>query len=721
MAPRMLASLSALLLASGLAHAQQGEAASVPLPPVNVNSAAAAIPPAYASQAQTHTENADFGPLGTRSIQDAPYSITVVPEDVIVNQQARQVNDILKYLPCVEIRDQQGFDISRPQCRGFQGTVVQNTRMDGLNIIGTTAIAAENLSSVQVFGGLAASLYGPETPAGVFNYVLKRPTEAPIFRYVESFDSQGVFTEQIDAGGFTGPDNRIGYRINLVHGQGESYVQDSYVNRTLGSAAIDYHIDNQTVIETNYDHYAVDGTGLPGSIVYDGGKSTILPRPPNPTQQGIGQPGAGVNLRSDTGLVKFKHDFNNDWHLEIGGLYENAVRNLYGITNTMTNNSGNFTVTKNFNAVPRFTIASNSAALNGRFDVLGTTNELTIGTNGFYNGMYTYRNSIAQALGNSSLANPLIFPLPAVPANGGQFKSGYLFNQSIITGDTMHFNDQLAVQGVLSTSFLSSKSFAVSGATTSANSENGVVSPTVSLIYKPIPKLTTYFTYSNSVEQGETAPTNAANPNVILAPYHDASYEVGAKYAVFDNLLVTLDGFRMTRPLAFADPVTDIFQVEGTQRNYGIELFAQGSVTPELSVLGGVTWIDARLLGTNNVTTNDKLVVGVPHYKSDMLADYHPVFFQGGALTAALHYESARAATNTNNSFADSFVTFDLGARYSTTFETHHATFRLQVINVSNTRYYVSVADGAIVGSPGANTAYLGAPRTFEASLELDF
>ena len=36
---------------------------------------------------------------------------------------------------------------------------------------GTTAVPAENLAGIQVLNGLAGSLYGPETPAGVFNYV----------------------------------------------------------------------------------------------------------------------------------------------------------------------------------------------------------------------------------------------------------------------------------------------------------------------------------------------------------------------------------------------------------------------------------------------------------------------------------------------------------------------------------------------------------------------
>ena len=48
-----------------------------------------------------------------------------------------------------------------------------------------------------------------------------------------------------------------------------------------------------------------------------------------------------------------------------------------------------------------------------------------------------------------------------------------------------------------------------------------------------------------------------------------------------------------------------------------------------------------------------------------------------------MHVESERAATNTNNSFAPSYATLDLGARYSTKFLTHFATLRFQVINVT--------------------------------------
>jgi iron complex outermembrane recepter protein len=671
-----------------------------------------------ATQPQYNTATVSLGPLGNRNLLDTPFSVTSIPQDLIDNLQVKTVTDALRYLPSVEIRNQQGFEVARPQSRGFQGSVVQATRLDGLNIIGTTAIPAENLSGIQVLNGLAGSLYGPATPAGVFNYVLKRPTDTPYASYTQGFDSTSVFTENIDVGGRT-PDGKVGYRFDVVHGEGESYVPESSTNRTLASGALDFHIDDRTVIETNFSHYETNVTGLPGSIVYFGKPSIVLPAAVDPAKLGYGQPGAGTDLITDTGLVKIKHEINNDWNFEIGGLYQDAVRNLFGITNTLTDKLGNYTVTKNFTAVPHFTIASNTASLNGRFDLFGFRNEVTIGTNGFFNGQYSYVNSIATVLGKSNLADPAVLPTQPIPNNGGQFKSAILSNQTIVTADTFHFNDQWAVQGVVSTSFLHSESFATTGAVTSNNSANGVVSPTVSLIYQPFSKLTVYATWANSVEQSDQAPAGTANVNQFLAPYQDQEYEVGVKYAVTPSLLATFALFHMTRPLAETDAVSNIFEVVGTQRNNGAELFLQGDIIPELSVFGGISYIDARLLDTGVATTDGRLVVGVPLFKADVALDYHPAFLQGFALTAGAHAEGERAATNTNNSFAPSYATFDTGVRFTKTIDKHIITARFQVLNIGNVFYYSSIADGNIVGSPGANTAYLGTPRTYMLSLQM--
>ena len=662
--------------------------------------------------------NADLGPLGTKAILDTPMLVTTVPEDLIVNMQARTVNDVLRYLPSVTVRNQQGYEVSRPQARGFQGSVVQDTRLDGLTLVGTTAIASEGLSGIQVLNGATGALYGPQPVAGVFNYQLKRPTDALLLRAVGSYDSGGVFTGEADLSDRTGP---LGYRLDVMHGEGESWVAQSHENRTLAQGDFDIHLGSHTVLELDASHYETEITGLPGSIVYFSGGSHILPPAPDPTTVGLGQPGGGTDLTTNLGLGKLKHDFGGGWNLELGLLYEHAFRGLYGITDTLTNDLGAYSVTKNFTAIPHYTIFSNMAALNGHVILLGLTNDLTLGTNGFINGQYSYPNSIAVNLGSSNLANPQILPTKPTPAGGAEYQSGRLQIQSLVAGDEIHVSPQWALQGILSTSFLNSTSWSKTGAVTSFDSESWVWSPTVSLIFKPTDGLSLYATYANSVEQGETAPAGTTNVTVILHPYRDTDYEAGVKYALAPDFLVAVDAFRMTRPLAQTVAATNVFQVIGTQRNWGAEVYGQGAISPDLSLLGGVTYVDARLEGSALPNTNDKRVVGVPNWKADLAADLHPRSLKGLAFTGAFHLEGDRAATNTNNSFAASYVTVDLGLRYSAALGGHHETVRLQVMNVGDTRYYTAIADGTIVGSPGANTAYIAPPRTVMANIEFDF
>ena len=721
-----LAVALAVVLAAGLptgalaAASTETPLAATPAETIDVHGRAP-----YASTAQFHANTAQLGPLGRTSILTAPVSVTVLTQDFLANQQLRTLNDALRALPSVEVRDQQGLEVSRPQSLGFQGTITENTRLDGLNVIGTTAIPVENLDSIQVLNGLGGALFGPETPAGVFDYILKRPTDAPLARLVGSFASDGLFTTEADVGGRVGSDGWLGYRVDLVHGEGEGFVDGSFADRTLGSADLDIHLDPDTVIQVDGSHYEDSVYGLPGGIVYDGAstsatsKSTLLPAAPDPTQRGLGQPGAGTDLVTDTGLVKIIHDFGSGWRLELGGLYQDARRNLFGITDTLTDNQGDDTATKNFTAIPHFTDGSNEASLNGHVTIAGMRDDLTLATNGFINDQYNFRNSILTKLGNSNLADPVIFPYEPIPSHGSQYLAGDLFQQSIIEADTLRLDRHWAIQAVFNESFLRSDSYGTTDAATSRGIVNGAFSPTVSGIWTPTSKVTAYFTYASSVEESDQAPTTAANPNAFLSPYHDEMVQAGLKYAPVATLLLTVDAFRMTRP--YATTLADnVFQVIGEQRDQGFETFAQGTLLPALSVLGGFTYIDPRLLDSGNQATAGGMIVGVPQWKSDVTLDWHPAFLHGFALTGSAHYESERAATDTNNSFAPQYATLDVGLRYAGHVLRHAVIAKLGASNVTDTHYYSSIADGNIVGSPGADTAYLGAPRTVLASLEFD-
>ena len=223
-----------------------------------------------------------------------------------------------------------------------------------------------------------------------------------------------------------------------------------------------------------------------------------------------------------------------------------------------------------------------------------------------------------------------------------------------------------------------------------------------------------------------------ANPNASLPPYRSTQYEAGYKIA-FSKLDVNLAAFRMNRPFAFVDPITNMFRVEGTQVNDGLEFMAKGKVTNYLNVFGGATWINPELQDTGNPLTSGKQVVAVPRIQTNILAEYQVHHFRGWAVNANLHHTGQRAGNDLNSTWAAAYTTFDLGGRYERHILGTETTWRFTASNLTNKSYWISIFPGSgtstldgtnIANTNGGSTSYsafLGAPRTVSASLQIRF
>src|SRR5579872_5684407 len=158
-----------------------------------------------------------LGPLGTTPVLDTPYTIGILTNDMIQNSQAIDFRDVSKYLPLVAYQEQQGPDILRPQTRGMQGGNFQNSKQDGMTMFVTVANALEEFQQIEVVNGLSASLYGPANPAGMFNFVTKRPTQDDLREITASYVSDSVGSVKADLGGRIDPGGVVTYRVNGVY------------------------------------------------------------------------------------------------------------------------------------------------------------------------------------------------------------------------------------------------------------------------------------------------------------------------------------------------------------------------------------------------------------------------------------------------------------------------------------------------------------------------
>ncbi|GBR29322.1 TonB-dependent receptor [Gluconobacter kondonii] len=661
-----------------------------------------------------------LGPLGTRSVLDTPMSIMVVPHDVLVNQQSRNINDLVAYVPSAQLEMRGDPNTSRPQSRGFEGDVIANTRMDGLNMVITTPYAAEQFDSLQVLNGLAGALYGPQNPAGTFDFTLKRPTDRMTERFVVGTDSIGSPLESADVSGRVGKNKWFGYRLNLLNQNGEGYVEGSHLRRDLVSGDFDIHLSDKTVIQIDASQYTYAERGYPGGFAYS--TAIQLPQAPDLSQKGYGQPQAGYNMETDTALAKIIHNFNDNWSLKLGGLWQNAARNVFSTSNQLLNSSGLYRQTISAALTANdFVAGSNMAYLNGKFRTGPLRHQIELGTNGYMMGNYNPTSSTGTiTLGEATIGHPKSFS-SVQPYYSGRYKSADTMNQSLLAGDTISLGKHWSIMGSLAWSWLSTNNYAKSGSKTSSYDRAAAFSPMTSLMYKPTDSQTLYFTWGRSLQAGTTAPVGSVNVNDVTAPLRSEEYEVGYKILIAKRMQVNIAGFRMSRPFGFTDPVTHVYANYGTQRNYGVEFQASGNITDNLTFLGGMTWLDAQMLGTGSSLTANKQVVGVPPLMANALLDYRLPFLKGAAVNANVHYMGRRAANVYNTTFAPSYVTLDLGARYATHAYGQPLVFRFGVNNVTNQSYWASVYPSSINGvSNATNSAVAGLPRTYHFSIELD-
>ncbi len=225
------------------------------------------------------------GPLGSTPLLDTPYSVAVLPGDLIRNTQAANFKDVSKYLPLVGYQEQQGPDILRPQTRGMQGGNFQNSRLDGMTMYVTVANAMEQFQQIEVVNGVSASLYGPANPSGMFNFVSKRPVEGGLREVTAGYTSDSIATAKVDVSGKIDNGGIFSYRLNGVYGKGDGYVDGSHQKRALADAALDVRPWEHSVLELNWSHYTLDNKGYPGWFAYS--QAIQLPDAPDPTRAGL--------------------------------------------------------------------------------------------------------------------------------------------------------------------------------------------------------------------------------------------------------------------------------------------------------------------------------------------------------------------------------------------------------------------------------------------------
>jgi iron complex outermembrane receptor protein len=719
----------------------------------------------------------DGGPLGSTPILDLPYTVNVISRQLIDDTQSRNFKEAAKYLPLVSFQEMQGPEVLRPETRGMQGSNMQNDRKDGMGFAVTTPSALEEYEQIEVLSGLSGPLFGPTNPSGVFNFVTKRPTETPLRQLEVTYEGTSVGTAHADLGGRVGPHEMFGYRTNLLFAKGDGYVEGSELRRGLAAVALDVRPSARTVIEGNYSYYNLLQHGYPGWFAYAptttppttaGSKSILLPvDAPDPTRQGYGQSFLGVDLTSQLGEVRVKHEFSPNWHLMAGVLDQLSDRNINTAVNQLVDNKGNFKtyLANAFSSLaPRFQVTSDLADVTGDLQTGSVRHDVTFGTTGYRFASYSpvtgpaktalCTENTTQGTCVANIDTPLVFVPPAAgifsyaqtSPSTGIYVSSIIDQQGFHASDTITFTPRWLVRVAASQDWTWTDSYTDTAAThyqrtvAAGGYVSDGVSPAASVMFKPRQDMTLYATYASSIQAPDVAGANSGstiivNANQALPPYRSKGGELGYKVLV-RKVTVSTAVFRIERP--FATYVTGVanpacgsqsgtancqqFAITGNQLTDGFESMLSGRIIDSLMVLGGVSVLSPTLTDTGIAATNNKQFVGIPNCKSNILAEYRLPALSGAFLNADWQHVGRRPIDDINSTYTPQYNVLDVGVRYTSAVLGKATTWRVTVNNVTDVHYWSTLGPGSITGqSTGAYLGHLGEPRLITASMRVDF
>src|SRR5262249_17889403 len=124
-----------------------------------------------------------------------------------------------------------------------------------------------------------------------------------------------------------------------------------------------------------------------------GSRSILLPPDaPDPTRRGYGQSFSGVDLTSQIGELRVKHDFGPNWHFVVGALNQVSDRNINTAGDKLIENNGNYRsyLANSFSSLaPRFHVVSDLAFLSGSFNTGNIHHDIVIGSTGYRFASYS--------------------------------------------------------------------------------------------------------------------------------------------------------------------------------------------------------------------------------------------------------------------------------------------------------------------------------------------
>ncbi|WP_226814446.1 TonB-dependent siderophore receptor [Aliarcobacter butzleri] len=276
------------------------------------------------------------GLWGKRSLQDTPYSMSVIPKDLIENTQANDMAQIFKMNPLTQDGGDQSGGNYKTVIRGFDSN---NAVVNGMPLADFYSFTTmEDLERVETISGATGFLYGGGRVGGAVNYVMKKPTlENKRSIKIGNYGGEQYYTH-IDLSGQIDDKKVFGYRINALYQDGDS-VADVGKEQKFVSLAFDYKPTDNFTMDLNYAHRELKKTNLKSVFSINDNY-----RPKLDVSKNYAPDWIYTDEENDRLMTNLKWDINDIFTIRNSFIYEKSDRVMPGGQTILTRNDGAYDV-----------------------------------------------------------------------------------------------------------------------------------------------------------------------------------------------------------------------------------------------------------------------------------------------------------------------------------------------------------------------------------------
>ncbi|RZF64008.1 TonB-dependent siderophore receptor [Sphingomonas populi] len=634
-------------------------------------------------------EVAQGGALGTRSLLDTPFSVTIVDRDDIDKRQATTIGQIF-------INDPSVFSFATAGTTNWWGTQIRGLGVRNYYIDDVPLLLywggdfpLESVERVEALKGLSGFMYGFGSPGGAISYRTKRPTPSPLLTTEIGWRSNSDVYGRLDAGGPLTQDGRLGYRLNLSGEKGNVY-NGASVERFVGSLALEYAItpDVKWYATATYEDSTLRHE--PFQIYWSAYQDTVLPKPTYDYDK-LNIANSSYRTRTLATATGLDWQFAPQWSARLTYGYTSKLHHSNKMFVNLLDRTGDYEgYAYNFAEWDRNHFAQ--AMIQGEFRTGPVRHEIVAGASLMLNDAdfglndgYHWGNDF-----NGNIYRDQPFRVTRDISWSTDGSPSRERQSAVFASDTLHLGEH--IQAVLGARYTTYRLLDTDGnAATNSGYRTSAVTPTFALIYKPTAYASLYASYVEGMEPGSRVGATYANVGEVLKATVSKQYEAGVKYE-HGGLSLAGAAFRIERA-ATIDRLTDgkrFLSQDGLTVYQGVEASAAYDVSRTLRVGLGAIHLDPRIrrVSPDNADLAGNIPGQAARWQVTANADYSFAAVPGLSVHGNFRYFGKAPTDDTDRLYIPGRTLANFGLQYATVIGGQNVLLTGNVNNLFDKKYW---------------------------------